>query len=115
MATIRQWLNDAEFNWENAVIVYHDVRGKEPGFSKGEEVFSQVLTRAMGPYGPIAQMLDTEFKDGHGGAYAPRFIADDGKFLYFPEQYDGATTLVKVAKTIEYYLDLNNQTPYPGG
>lgn len=57
-------------------------------------------------------ILDQEFDEGYGAPECPRFVADDGRKIYFPYQYDGSTGIVSVYKNIDVYLA--KETPYPG-
>lgn len=92
MTTIREWLIEARFDWEDCKIVYKhkliDVNDK---------------------------ILDKKFDDGYGLAECPAFIAYDSNAIYFPDDYDGATSLVTVFLDHKIYLDKDMPTPYPGG
>ena len=106
-STIREWLNEADFNWATGRVIWQDVEdGESPGWSNsiaGQEINSDHA------------ILDKSFADGYGSPKCPRFIAEDSRALYFPEQYDGSTSLVVIHKDITYYLNPENPTPYPGG
>ena len=106
-ATIREWLNEANFNWATGRVIWQDVENDEfPGWDVplyGQEIN---LDHAI---------LDKSFNSGYGGPKCPRFIAEDYKCLYFPEQYDGSTSLVVIHKDITHYLNPENEAPYPGG
>jgi hypothetical protein len=113
MATIREWLTCAEFDWENGVVVYQGVErydeddpecGNDPGWS--DPISSLVVGRDH----PV---LNWEFETGYGGPRCPRFYARDSVAVYFPAQYDGATWLEKVRLDPAYYLDIAHPTPYP--
>ena len=109
MSTIREWLNEVEFDWEHGKIVFQDSHGYSPGWSSGRELDAPIYISNQHP------ILDKEFDSGYGSPQCPRFIAKDGKFLYFPDQYDGATSIVRVAHNLSYYVRGKNATPYPGG
>ncbi len=113
MATLKQWLNEAGFDWKNGTIVYQEVLpydsensgGKpSPGWGKGGPA------RYITSDDPI---LVQHFDSGFGGPEAPRIFARDDKAIYFPRQYDGSTWLEKIYTNSEYYL--TNDTPYLGG
>ena len=61
------------------------------------------------------EILEKEFDYGYGGPECPRFVAEDTDYIYFPDQYDGATSCCYVAKDISKYLSIEEPTPYPGG
>jgi hypothetical protein len=108
MSTLRKWLNNADFDWENGTIIYQPANGYSPGWSSGDELS---LPRIIANSDPI---LDHEFESGHGAPWAPRIFARDSRAVYFPGQYDGATWLESVIIDPEHYL-AGNETPYPGG
>ena len=116
MATVRGWLDDAGVNWSNLVIVAQTYsNSKYPGWGTAQESYKFDFRGDANPACDLVKaLLDHEFDNGSGAPQAPRFIADDGEFLYFPEQDNGATSLVRICKNIEYYLDIENETPYPG-
>lgn len=108
MATLRQWLNEAGFDWEHGKIVLQSEgdSGSCPGWSP------PTAARLMSPRDP---QLDIEFNTGYGGPEAPRFIAQDATAIYFSAQYDDATWLERVWCDIALYLDWEHNTiPYPG-
>lgn len=113
MATIRAWLNDANFDWgyKEAKIIYHPIKPEDgytlsPGW---EQASSREEIDAS------HSILDKEFDDGFGGPNCPRFIAYDELFIYFPAMYDGSTWLEKVSIDPSHYLEEGIETPYPGG
>jgi hypothetical protein len=108
MPTLRKWLDEKDFDWDNGYIIYQEVGEDErPGW--GEPISGQYITSDD----PI---LDFEFHNGYGGPECPRIIARDDGAVYFPGQYDGATWLNKIIYDLDVYLDYkNNPTPYPGG
>lgn len=108
MATIRQWLTDAGFKWNSGRIILQEVGEDEycPGWGNPESAREAT---------PSDRKLDYEFESGFGAPRCPRFIAEDDEFIYFPSQYDGATSLVVVFRDISKYLNPDNPTPYPGG
>ena len=113
MATIREWLNKAGFDWRTGRIIFQETyycdtleRHDTPGWASPEGA------REITADDPI---LDYEFDDGFGAPECPKFIAEDRDRFFFPAQYDGATWLEFVWKDINKYLDANNETPYPGG
>lgn len=107
-ATIRAWLTDGGFDWTDGRILWQDTEEDDssPGWA---------TPRAAAWIEPTHAILDKEFHDGYGGPECPRFIAEDNKALYFPNQYDGSTGLTVVMKDLSHYLDPKNETPYPGG
>ena len=105
MATIREWLSESKFDWEEGVIIYQEAEEEWPGWSGGKH--TTIITSDH----PI---LDKVFYDGFGSPKCPRFIAKDRNNLYFPEQYDGSTCIVVVSMDIQDYLN-GLETPYPGG
>lgn len=74
MATIKQWLDDAGFAWDEGTILYQDVDGDYPGW---DNPISAVLITA---YHPI---LTKVFDNDCDAPECPRFIAADCKALYF--------------------------------
>jgi hypothetical protein len=105
MATLRAWLTEAGFNFDTGIIVYHDT--DEVYWS--DYVISRQVIRKDHP------IIDMEFDDGYGRPECPNIVAFDGPFMFFPQQYDGATSLVKVSTRFEDYLVEGSSTPYPGG
>lgn len=108
MSTLRSWLNDAGFDWENGTIVYQEANGYSPGWSGSEELSPPRVIESSD------SVLDREFDSGYGAPRAPRIFARDNHAVYFPGQYDGSTWLETVIIDPEYYLS-GNATPYPGG
>jgi len=106
MATIRNWLNNANFNWKKGLIIHQPTDGGSPGWSC--PVSAEIV-------GVNDEVLDREFDSGFGGPECPRFVAEDDRAIYFPSQYDGSTTIEVVLKDIKSYLNIENKTPYPGG
>jgi len=107
-STLRQWLTNANFDWKNGTIIYHETKENDsPGWS-----FDIISRQSIGTIHPI---LDLQFYDGYGSPQAPKIFARDNDAIYFPMQYDGATWLEKVIIDPEYYLNDNANTPYPGG
>ena len=108
-ATIREWLDRAKFNWENGRVIWHPTP---------EDVSPGGWDRS-GPaveVGKDHEVLNTKFYTGFGGPMCPRFVAFDAERIYFPEQYDGATSLTFVYRNADDYLgDDPAATPYPGG
>lgn len=49
----------------------------------------------------IAEVLDTEFNSGYGGARAPLVLAYDKLYVYVHQDYDGADYYVKVPRNPE--------------
>lgn len=105
MATIHNWLTKAGFDLSTGVIILQEV---EPDDAPGWSEF--ISAHIAGQDDPL---LFKEFTSGFGSPRCPRFIAEDRDRLYFPSQYDGATSLVCVWKDIVRYLNID--TPYPGG
>lgn len=106
--SIREWLNDANFNWEVGVIIIQD-----GDWNKEDSIFPITRANKISHDSPI---LDRVFGTGYGGTEAPLFIAEDDKCIYFADQYDGAQSLVVIQKDITKYLDFNEyRIPLPGG
>ena len=107
MATLRKELEKAGFDWGSGVIIWHETpAGRDPGWSRA------VSRERISPQDPI---LDREFDPGFGGPEMPRFFARDGEKVYFPSQYDGATSVVAAHVDPDHYLLPGSETPYPGG
>lgn len=107
MPTIKEWLTTEGFDWESGEIIYHEVEdSNHPGWSGA-------ISASLVPH--THQVLTKEFDHGYGSPQCPRFIAKDKNAIYFPWQYDGATGIQKVFISIKKYLDISNETPYPGG
>jgi len=102
MDTIRKYLTQSGFDFENGKIIIQNGTGWSEGGNG----------RYVKPDDPI---LDIEFSSGYGGPDCPRYVAQDKKKIYFPWQYDGATGPTYVYRNIKAYLGSENETPYPGG
>jgi hypothetical protein len=117
MATLREFLNQKEFDWTSGTVLIQWTKPEDSVFE--DEVFSRPGWDST--YGasfilPTNPILDKEFSDDYGSPQCPRFIAEDKDFVYFPGTYDGATWCVKIYKEIDHYLDWeNNESPYVGG
>ena len=111
MATLREWLTQVGFDWENGVIVYQPVT--DEAYSPGWAWADHLLPSRVIPHDH--SILDEEFDDGHGAPRCPRFVAMDDKRIYFPVQYDGATWVEWVYKDVRNYVGTTEATPYPGG
>ncbi len=109
MATLREWLTNAGFDWDTGTIIYQEIGDDEnyPGWASELKCGSKIPNTA-----PI---LDHKFSCGFGGPMCPRILAKDRKAVYFPSKYDGSTELVKVVTDVRHYLKEGNDTPYPGG
>ena len=108
MTTIRQWLNEGGFDWDKGRIIIQEVNGNYPGEDWNDRISASEDKAHF--------LVDKEFDSGYGGPECPRFIAEDKDKLYFPEQYDGATSLCIVFKDISKYLNYKDYpSPYPGG
>lgn len=108
MSTIRQWLNEAGFNWNRGAIVHQEAAGYSPGWSRNNEIGNARVIKHDDP------VLDLEFNSSYGAPQCPRFIARDDSAIYFPVQYDGATWIEKIVIDLNFYVR-GNPTPYPGG
>lgn len=83
MATIREWLDTAGFDWNSGKIIWQRTEYNEyPGWES--PVDACFIPKDH-------HILDEVFDDGFGGSECPRFIAEDDKTFYFPAQYDGTT------------------------
>lgn len=109
MATLREWLTEKNFDWENGIIIWHETEGNSsPGWHS-----SPISRSEIAKSHPI---LDLEFDSAYIGPMAPRIFARDEHNIYFPAQYDGSTWLEKVNINPEYYVNNSeSETPYPGG
>ena len=106
MPTIREWLSESNFDWEEGTIIYHETGlYNHPGW---ESVKSASIIENDHP------ILDKYFYDGYGSPRCPRFVAKDKNHMYFPGQYDGSTFIVVVSINMQDYLN-GMETPYPGG
>ena len=105
MATIREWLNELEFNWEEGRIILQPCEGN-PYWGKPLDA------KIINPDDPI---LDEEFNDEIGGDGCPRILAEDDSKIFFPCQYHRSSWLEFVYKNVSLYLDWEeNIIPYPG-
>jgi len=107
-ATLKYWLDSLGFDWASGRIIYqHTEEGCAPGWTSPESA-EQIASDHV--------ILTTEFDCRSGAPKCPRIVAEDKDAIYFPSQYDGATSLEMVWKDLDRYLDFeNNETPYPGG
>jgi len=118
MATIKQWLDDAGFDWENGTVVVHEIEQDEddwphPGSGLAYEFSETIVTRRARENDFL---LNRKFDCGLGSANCPRFFARDENNVYFPAKYDGSTWLEVVNINPEAYLGNGyDETPYPGG
>jgi hypothetical protein len=115
--SIRESLEELEFNWDNGRILLqtvYDYMG-EPSKNPGWESFNnREGSKDTSEYIDFDHpVLDADYDVGYGGPECPRFIAEDDQALYFPAQYDGSTWIEVVYKNIDVYLE--KSTPYPGG
>ena len=106
MATIRKWLLQSNFNWEEGTIIFQATDGDYPGWDSRAE--NALIIERTHP------ILDEHFDDGYGGPRCPMFVAKDRNRMYFPGQYDGSTFIVVVSTNMDDYLN-GTETPYPGG
>ena len=113
MATVREFLDQSGFDWDNGSIVIQMVNDDGGGFPG----WADTATPAVHVSSDDA-ILDRTFDDGFGGPECPRYIARDNDSVYFPSQYDGATSPICVCIDLGAYTrtDGNHEnTPYPGG
>jgi hypothetical protein len=110
METLRKLLNKEEFDWDNGLIVWQDITEEaySPGWASGELKETIAIDYSH-------EILDREFPTGFGAPQMPRFVAQDRYHMYFPCQYDGSTSICKIKRHVNFYLDNNDPTPYPGG
>jgi hypothetical protein len=114
--TLRKWFNKVDADWETLIIILHTVKDNNcPGWEEAENSFKFDFRNKKLQTPDVKEFLDTEFYSGHGFAKAPRFIAEDKDRIYFPSKYDGATCIEMIYKDIDKYIDIKNETPYPGG
>lgn len=113
MPTIREWLMKNEFNFETGVILYQD--SGDTGDMSDTFDLKPTIKLSENEISSTYSIIDVFFSDQYGTAKCPRFIAYDDKYLYFPEKYDGATSLCKILKNPEDYIGNTIPTPYPGG
>lgn len=107
--TLRKWLDAAGFDWANGRIVLHADEDGKPCTG------SYSHPQTVGFIDRDHPVLDQAFDSGYGSPECPSIVARDGRAMYFPSQYDGSTSLERVETNLDYYLDPNHQTPYPGG
>jgi len=107
MATLREWLNEISCDWDNGVILYQETKDENDMAGWSMPVSCAYIEKDN-------SVLDQEFCDGFGSPNCPRIIAKDKNAIYFPAQYDGLTWLEKVVLNLDYYLDVNHESPYPG-
>jgi hypothetical protein len=112
MSTLREWLNDENFDWETGEIILQNRKPTEwdekPYAGGWDECdFADRISQEH-------EVLDYNFDNGFGRPECPRFIAKDKEAIYFPSQYDGSTCLEKVYLDISKYLAVTNKI-YPGG
>lgn len=107
-STIQGWLETAGFDWATGIVVVQEVSDDSPGWAIKSDI---TATRYAQKGDPI---LTQEFDSGYGGPECPCFWAKDKDAVYFPNQYDGSTGIVKVDLLPNRYL-AGEPTPYPGG
>lgn len=117
MKTIRELLDDKDFDWENGVIIYQHTDDDDP---KMANIIGAERICNMDSFSPDAStfknhpILDVKFDVGYGSPKCPRFVAKDSKKIYFPAEYDGATWCESVFIDIMEYLNWGNTpTPFP--
>lgn len=111
MSTIRQWLDQNNFDWDSARVVFQPVTDGSycPGWADEDELLpSQIIPTDH-------SIFDEEFDSSFGCPNCPRFVAYDRDFVYFPVNYDGSTWVEKISLTPESYVGRTYRTPYPGG
>lgn len=110
MATIRQWLQNEGFDFENGRILFQDVTEDAycPGWARDDYELKDTIEIKDHP------ILDHEFNDGYGSAQCPRFLAKDSKKIYFPSQYDGATCVNSIEIDLDSFVGNKKPLPYPG-
>lgn len=124
MATVREWLNELGFDWDNGTIVHQPVENEGPETT--EILGVEVCANPPGSRSPLAGnrverddlVLDREFDDGYGLPACPRFVAKDREAIYFPVQYDGSTRPARVLLDMRRYIGDKGEiadSPYPGG
>lgn len=111
--TLRKMLNEVDFNWENAFLVFQTLQDRELNIKWmcPEEKNKFDLRNGQEECDILREMLDYKFDAGFGGDEAPHFIADDGESIYYLSEYDGSISLTVVFKDIDNYLNLNNGIP----
>lgn len=116
MTSIREWLKEKNCDFASLKLIVQVWDDLDPDYPEnlctGDiSDFQKCIATYTTDY--LDPILDFRFYSGRGGPKAPRFIAEDNHALYFPSQYDGATSCVKVMKDIKYYLRGDDATPYP--
>jgi hypothetical protein len=101
MATIREFLSKSGFDFLVGRIIVQETNDLNEPVSAREISLNDSI-------------LDFEFSAGLGYMGCPRYVAEDSKALYFPSQYDGATSPEKIYKNINKYLNPKVESPYPG-
>ncbi len=112
--TLREQLDLAGYDWSTGVLILQDFKDSVPGphypgWAEAGELAPGEMVSGTHP------MLDQEYDNGFGAPRCPRFVARDAGFYYFPWQYDGATGIERIAVGLDYYLQPDHPTPYPGG
>lgn len=106
MATLREWLTEAGFNWRKSNIIYKKYERRILVCTYHFKLPEQIGNKIMN------DMLDRKFSDGYGSAQCPSIIAKDEKRIYFPGTYDGMTWLESIELDIMKYMIFD--TPYVG-
>ncbi len=117
MATLREWFDEEKVDWTSLVLICHTMApdSYSPGWGRPQDAVRFDFTKPGALDIRPHPVLDHSFYSGYGAPQAPMFIAQDRTRMYFPYQYDGSTGLVAVLRDIEAYMDITNNTPYPGG
>ena len=108
-STILKWLEDAGFDWSTGIVVVQETEGDANGWPGWDSKVK--VARYATKDDPL---LSREFYAGYGAPECPCFWAKDKDAVYFPVQYDGATSICKVDLLPTRYLN-GEPTPYPGG
>lgn len=112
MSTLREWLTQRGFDFENGIILYQAVTNPDcaPGWAYEDRDREETVQ-----IDASNEILDRVFDSGYGGPDCPRIFARDNDAIYFPSQYDGATWLERVEINPESFIGNKKPTPYPGG
>ena len=130
MATIREMLNDEEFDWETGKIIYQEVEVEKPSYkhiiktarilSKDEIDNQQIIdiedaNVELNSLFLIDMLKNQQYEANYTYAIIngfKRFIAYDYRYIYIIVSVNGQQSFNKILRNPEDYLKNNDFVPY---